>query len=400
MLNLEKDKNYLLACSYGPDSMALFDMLLKGGYHFSAALVNYHLRPESSDEMYGFIKYCEKHKISYHVKDIVNGVKDLNIESECRRIRYQFFADLVAKFKYDAVLVAHNQDDVIETYLMQKKRQNLVIFYGIKEKIVINNTLIIRPLLDCSKAELTNYCHDYDVPFMVDSSNFDERFLRNKIRHSVVAKMSLEERTKILEEIAAKNRELSLEFDKLSHLDITSAKVLATLNDYDLAYALNLLIKKVRDSLYVSMKQVKNLRKVLSHSNGNVEVPIRSGVVLRNSYGKIGFFKPGKTLYSYEIEKPCEFDCEHFYLRFTGDTSNRHVTEQDYPLTIRNYRKNDTYVINNYVVKVRRLFIDWKMPLSLRQRWPIIVNRFGKIIYIPRYQKDFKPDENTNFYVK
>lgn len=72
MLNLEKDKNYLLACSYGPDSMALFDMLLKGGYHFSAALVNYHLRPESSDEMYGFIKYCEKHKISYHVKDIVN----------------------------------------------------------------------------------------------------------------------------------------------------------------------------------------------------------------------------------------------------------------------------------------------------------------------------------------
>ena len=400
MLKLEKEKNYLLACSYGPDSMALFDMLLKGGYHFSAALVNYHLRKESSDEMDGFIKYCEKHKISYHVKDIVNGVRDLNIESECRKIRYQFFADLVAKFKYDAVLVAHNQDDLIETYLMQKKRQNLVVFYGIKEKIVINNTLIIRPLLDISKADLTKYCHDNNVPFMVDSSNFVERFLRNKIRHNVVEKMSVEERKKILKEIKDKNTELSREFNKLSHLDITDSKILMTLSDYDLAYALNILIKKLRESLYISMKQIKNIRKVLTSSVGNVDVPIRSGVVLRNSYGKISFLKPGKTSYSYEIKKPCEFDCEHFYLNFTNDSSNRNVKKEDYPLTIRNYRRGDIYIIKNYVVKVRRLYIDWKMPLSLRQRWPIIVNRFGKIIYIPRYQKDFKPDQNTNFYVK
>ena len=37
MLNLEKNKKYLLACSYGPDSMALFDMLLKEGYRFAVA---------------------------------------------------------------------------------------------------------------------------------------------------------------------------------------------------------------------------------------------------------------------------------------------------------------------------------------------------------------------------
>ena len=148
MINLQKDKNYLLACSFGPDSMALFDMLLKGEYHFSAALVNYHLRPESTDEMNGFIHYCDEHKISYHIKDIVNGIIGLNIESECRRIRYEFFAQLVDTFHYDAVLVAHNQDDHIETYLMQKRRQNLVSFYGIQEKTTINGVEIIRPLLN------------------------------------------------------------------------------------------------------------------------------------------------------------------------------------------------------------------------------------------------------------
>lgn len=400
MLNLEKDKNYLLACSYGPDSMALFDMLLKEGYRFSAALVNYHIRPQSTAEMDGFIKYCEKHKISYHVKDIVNGVKDLNLEAECRKIRYQFFADLVAKFKYDAVLVAHNQDDLIETYLMQIKRQNLVVFYGIKEKAIINNALIIRPLLGWTKAELAEYCDKNKVPFMVDSSNFDERFLRNKIRHTVVEKMSAKEREDILQEINKKNRKLSREFDKINQLDITDAKVLLSLNDNNLAYALNILIKKVRETLYVSMRQIKTIRKVLSSSTGNVDVPIRNGVVLRNSYGKISFLKPGRTTYSYQIKGPCEFDCEHFYLNFTGDASNRNIKQEDYPLTVRNYRRGDIYIIKNYVVKVRRLYIDWKMPLSLRQRWPIIVNRYGKIIYIPRYQKDFKPDENTNFYAK
>ena len=89
MINLDKNKKYLLACSYGPDSMALFDMLLKEEIDFSAALVNYHLRPESNNEMEGFIHYCQSHNVSYHVKDLVHGIGDMNVESECRRIRYE-----------------------------------------------------------------------------------------------------------------------------------------------------------------------------------------------------------------------------------------------------------------------------------------------------------------------
>ena len=50
MLNLDKNKKYLLACSFGPDSMALFDMLLKEGYKFAVAHVNYRLRSEADDE--------------------------------------------------------------------------------------------------------------------------------------------------------------------------------------------------------------------------------------------------------------------------------------------------------------------------------------------------------------
>lgn len=400
MLNLDKNKNYLLACSFGPDSMALFDMLLKEKYHFSAALVNYHIRPESTDEMNRFVQYCENHKISYHVKDIVKGIGDVNLESECRKIRYKFFADLVGQFHYDEVLVAHNQDDVIETFLMQKKRQNLVIFYGIKEKTVINNVVITRPLLSFPKSELLNYCDSNNIPYAIDSSNFDERYLRNKIRHNIVKKMTIEERDEVLKEIDERNAKLQAIYDKLKSIDITDSKILSKLNDIELAHALNHLVKKVNESMFVSLKQTKEIRHNLRRVSGNVDIPIRHGVVLRRSYSHIEFTKPGSVTYSYVIEKPCVFDCEYFHLDFIKDASDRNVYNEDYPLTIRNYRSGDKYTIRNYVVSVRRLFIDWKMPLSLRQRWPIILNKDGKIIYIPRYKKDFVVTNNVNFYVK
>ena len=400
MINLDKNKNYLLACSYGPDSMALFDMLLKSGINFSAALVNYHLRPESNYEMEGFIQYCQAHNISYHVKDLVHGIGDMNIESECRRIRYLFFAELAKKFHYDAVLVAHNQDDVIETYLMQKNRQNLVVFYGIKEKTVINNTLIVRPLLQYSKAYLKSYCEENHVSFSIDSSNSNTKFLRNKYRHNVVLKMTEEERQTTLKEIADKNNELNELFAKLKALDLSKVEVLNNLPLKEFAYALNMMVKELDESVSISLGQARELKKILTIHYGNVTVPIKLNLVFRKSYGEVYFTRLINYKYQYNIDKPTIFDCDQFYLDFTGDTSNRNVSLDDYPLTIRTYNPGDKYMIKNYWVSVRRLFIDWKMPLSKRETWPLIVNKDGKIIYIPRYRDDFKVTDDLNFYVK
>ena len=85
---------------------------------------------------------------------------------------------------------------------------------------------------------------------------------------------------------------------------------------------------------------------------------------------------------------------------FSKDSLRRNVFPNDYPLTIRNARADDVYQILGYTKELRRLFIDWKMPKSLRSRWPIIINKDGVIVYVPRYQKDFVAGENCNFYVK
>ena len=104
--------------------------------------------------------------------------------------------------------------------------------------------------------------------------------------------------------------------------------------------------------------------------------------------------------YSYTLEEPGKLDTPYFYLDFSNGASDRNVKDDDYPLTIRNADKKDKVKIKDYYKEARRLFIDWKMPMSLRNRWPVIVNKNGEVIYIPRYQRDFEVGKNLNFYVK
>ena len=90
----------------------------------------------------------------------------------------------------------------------------------------------------------------------------------------------------------------------------------------------------------------------------------------------------------------------NIYLNFKQDTSDRNVSFDDYPLTIRNIKKNDCLIINGYKAKAQRLLIDWKIPFRKRFIWPVILNKNGDVIYIPRYRKDFKMSDSLAFYVK
>ena len=82
------------------------------------------------------------------------------------------------------------------------------------------------------------------------------------------------------------------------------------------------------------------------------------------------------------------------------DTSDRNVDFDDYPLTIRNIKKNDFIHVNGYKSKAQRLLIDWKVPFRKRMIWPVILNKNNQVIYIPRYRKDFKKTDKLSFYVK
>ena len=400
MLNLEKNKKYLLACSYGPDSMALFDMLLKEGYRFAVAHVNYHLRKEADDEEIELRNYCLTHGVGIYVKSVRENLGDSNLEAKCRDIRYNFFIDVVKQNGFDALLVAHQEDDLIETYLMQKKRKNLVNYFGIKEISYFTDVEIIRPLLKYRKKELLIYCRMFAVPYAIDKTNLEDHFLRNQLRHSVVEKMTPEERKEILEEIDSENQKLAKIFEKISNIKSNKIEEYNRLNDTEFLYAIVLLGRKIKSDFTISKEQGEELRKVLLCDKPNVSLTVDELVFVKE-YDSFSIKEDSETCdFEYALNEPGKLDTPYFSLDFTRDPSRRNVSPDDYPLTIRNARAGDAYRILDYEKELRRLFIDWKMPVSLRNRWPIIVNKDGVIIYVPRYQKDFLPSKDDNFSVK
>ncbi|MGI6713763.1 MAG: tRNA lysidine(34) synthetase TilS [Bacilli bacterium] len=406
-LNLDKEKKYLLACSYGPDSMALLGLLQEGGYDFEVAHVNYHFRgKESDEETANLIRYAEERGYTFHIHDTYYEKHYGNFEAWARHERYQFFKDIISKNNLlTAVLIGHHQDDLIETYLLQKKRKNRPYWFGLQEEIEIQNIIVLRPLLDKTRIELREYCLEKEIPFADDSSNRDLSYSRNKIRHELVEHLTGDERRDLLKEI--QNRNFLLEQMRLKLLKKFSLKKplplldLLTLSEKEFAYLLFMYLSRRGIHHPLSQGALREVRKVLLSPKPNIEWKINSDFKFAKAYQKL-YLLPNEQLEKYEIilEKPGKFKNEWLEIDFRSQKTHRGIKKEDYPLTIRSYEDDDEYEINGYLTSVRRLFIDWKIPQHLRAMWPVFVNQKGEIIYIPRYREDFELVEDSDLIIR
>ena len=127
MENIYKEK-VLIACSGGPDSMALLDMV-KDKYDVYVAHINYHKRATADRDERIVKNYCKKNNLPLYVKDY-KDTKGGNFQDKARVFRYEYFSQLVKELKLKRVLVAHHKDDLIETYFLQLNRGGEVSYYG------------------------------------------------------------------------------------------------------------------------------------------------------------------------------------------------------------------------------------------------------------------------------
>lgn len=401
----DKNKTYLLACSYGPDSMALLNMLVKDGFHPIVCHVNYHRRPESNSEQEGLESFCDANDLELEVLDTTGLQPKGNFQAWARETRYRFFKSVYDKNKADSLFVAHQEDDLIETYLIQKARKSLVFHYGIAEKTEIMKMNVLRPLLCLSKASLKSYCEANKVPFSIDSSNLTDHYLRNRIRHSIVQPMNSEQRKNILSEIAGLNtvllkRVATLNSAFMPYHELTISK-LVQLNDDDFGLAVYTFISQTLPSFAVSKTRIGEIQKICLSPKPNVDIPLGHKWLLSKTYGVLKI-QPRTTAdsYAYILSQPGKLETPYFALDFTHDSQNRNVGINDYPITIRTYAVGDEILVGKITKRINRLFIDWKMPSDLRKRWPIIVNHAGKPIYVPRYSAGFVSPPGSNFKVK
>ena len=387
-LNLSKNQKYILTCSFGPDSMCLFDLLLKENYDFMIAHVNYHLRKEEPSEVEILIKICEKNKIPLDILDVWMP-KGVNEEGWARKVRYDYFSETARKYGIENVLVAHNEDDLLETYLLQKRRGNIVSFYGLKEVYEYKDAKIIRPLLKIPKAKLREYCDENHVPYGLDLSNFDTHYARNKLRKEVVKDMPREQRDLLLKEIDDKNKiqndesqhllslvnNHALEVNKLLALSVEEFYLLMILY-FESEHYYHPLSKKFICDLFSIIKS----KTTWHHAFTNKDI-------LALDYGFLRLYQLKVT--NYEITSSND-------LIMINDKSSLYYLIKNKEYKIKNgVKSNELYVFNGLKKRVGRCFIDWKVPYVYRLLWPIIYDKDGEIIYIPHYQRDYKMNEDS-----
>jgi tRNA(Ile)-lysidine synthase len=188
------NKKILLAFSGGSDSRCLLELILS----YKTKKIDLHLahidhgwRGQSKNEAKELQKEAEKRNIVFHLltleKEKVNG----NLEDYCRNRRYDFFQELQKKYNYQAVLLAHHGDDVAETTLKRiLEGAHLPYLVGMKSICKYRSLTVWRPLINNSKEEITRFLKEKKHSYIDDYTNRDEKFLRAKMRGTIIPKLS------------------------------------------------------------------------------------------------------------------------------------------------------------------------------------------------------------------
>lgn len=173
-----------LAVSGGADSMCmtlLFSQI--NFYELTVFIVDHRLRKESTEEAIWVKNYIQNNfKFDASILTVEKSIKK-NIQSQARHARYGLMIKECEKLQIEYLCTAHNQNDLAETVLMNIMRGSGIDgLVGIKEKSYMNNVVILRPLLRYSHQEIRTYLQDYNIKWVEDSSNHNDKYERVKIR--------------------------------------------------------------------------------------------------------------------------------------------------------------------------------------------------------------------------
>ncbi len=200
-----------VACSGGPDSVALFFLLKNLSAHFKIKLglihFNHGLRGKASDADADFVKkLARKNKVFFaggRAGEKYNPRLKQSLEEWARFERYTFFSSAAKKGNFKKILTAHTLNDQAETVLMRIIQgtgpQGLL---GIRKKMIMKSFTLARPLLEFSKKELLEFLRENNIPFRKDASNDSPRFLRNRIRRGLLPLIEKEYNPRIYETLA------------------------------------------------------------------------------------------------------------------------------------------------------------------------------------------------------
>lgn len=189
--NLElENRKFLLAASGGPDSMALLQMLVDEVPidQLIVAHLNHQLRKDSYLETELLERFCRKNNLLlFDKKWPINLHPKSGFEAAAREYRYQFLDEVAQEVGADYLLTAHHGDDLLENILLKLIRSgDANEMSSLRPVRPWQGRLLVRPLLEFSKAQLLEFDKKRKIFYIEDSTNNEDDIQRNRLRHHVL----------------------------------------------------------------------------------------------------------------------------------------------------------------------------------------------------------------------
>lgn len=371
----------ICAVSGGADSVALlFAMYLlreKLQITVEAAHFNHRLRGEESDRDEAFVRdLCNRYEIPLHMGSgqVTPGKKGL--EAAAREARYAFLKTLPGR-----IATAHTADDNAETVLM-----HLVRGTGLKGlgAIAPVNGSLIRPLLNVTRQDVLAFLDEYHLSYVTDSSNAQDDFLRNRLRHHVMPLLR-QENPQLAQNLSAMALRLREDEQVLCGLcqPVQEVAALRQMPGALRSRALRALLEQwgvpEPEGEHIALAE-----KLVFSDKPSARASFPGGVVVERNYGRLEKMDSKPLPEVMEMTCPSEIVLPEAGVRVVCTPAQQLMDQPDCfcvetagRLYLRYRQTGDAMRLSGGRKSLKKIFIDRKIPASRRPWIPVIADDAG-----------------------
>ena len=423
-LHLDRSKPLLLAFSGGFDSTVLLHLLLRykeeKEMDLHIAHVDHGWREKSYEEAKRLEEIAHKYKLVFHMKRLAEVPKK-NKEDICRNERYEFFSGLCQKIPFQALLLAHQADDVAETVLKRiLEGAHLINLFGMKEISTKDDVTIWRPLLQFPRKEIERYLKDNNLSCIDDETNTSPLYLRSRMRKTILPSLRKEFGKEITENLcllAERSNELQQYLDE-KVLDAKKKLIRGPLGLYLPKSSFSLLKPLEKLHLVKSILQEENIdisRSILQKIVIALDLPsktytfsIKDAQIIVDKSRLFIFLKLLRSMPNHAIalrlgetdfgpwkitmtKATCDLPLEGWENAWKGE-ARLVLPEGEYQLSVA--QKKGKYLFP----KLKKDWNEKKVPHFMRQHLPIVFSR-NDIVYDFAFEKEKKQKAITPYYI-